>query len=39
MGPSKKEKAEKLGGPETTVVAIWKGDFAREVVTEKPQNK
>lgn len=37
--PDAWEKAEKLGGSDTTVVAIWKGDFAREVVTEKPQNK
>jgi hypothetical protein len=29
-------EAERLGGPEATVVAIWKGDFASEVVTEKP---
>ncbi len=29
-------EAERLGGPEATVVAIWKGDFAKEVVTEKP---
>ena len=35
--PDAWEKAEKLVGPETAVMAIWKGDFAKEVCTEKPQ--
>ena len=35
--PDAWEKAENLAGPEVTVIAIWKGDFAKEVCTEKPQ--
>ena len=32
-------KAEELGGYDCTVVAIWKGNFAKEVCTERPKNK
>jgi hypothetical protein len=33
------EKAEKLADWECNVVAIWKGNFADEVVTEKPKKE
>ena len=31
------KKAEQQWG--AVIIAIWKGDYARQVVTEKPQNK